>query len=168
MKIITENSIFVQRNDITYLNQSNLEVPTSIFGNGVSTTCNVNKYDFIEFKEKEEIDFFKNIDWLIDYNEVKDLSEDEIIRLIENTLKERNETEQKFNFMIPKQKKKNINLLFQCELLDFKKYSLRDILWFKQGKIKMNLPEGVEYLDGSKQEIGARKLIKKIFNRNKY
>ena len=75
MKIITENSIFVQRNDITYLNQSNLEVPTSIFGNGVSTTCNVNKYDFIEFKEKEEIDFFKNIDWLIDYNEVKDLSD---------------------------------------------------------------------------------------------
>ena len=96
------------------------------------------------------------------------MSEDEIIRLIENTLKQRNETEQKFNFMIPKQKKKNINLLFQCELLDFKIYSLRDILWFKQGKIKMNLPEGVEYPDGSKQEIGARKLIKKIFNRNKY
>ena len=30
----------------------------------------------------------------------------------------------------------------------------------------MNLPEGVEYPAGSKQENGAKKLIRKIFNKN--
>ena len=58
-------------------------------------------------------------------------------------------------------------MVSQCELLDFKMYSLRDVLWFKQGHIKMELPEGVDLPAGLEQEKGIRKLIKTIFNKRK-
>ena len=35
-------------------------------------------------------------------------------------------------------------MVSQCGLLDFKIYSLRNFLWFKQGHIKMKLPKGFE------------------------
>lgn len=44
-------------------------------------------------------------------------------------------------------------------------YSLRDVLWFKQGHIKMELPEGVDLPVGFEQGRGIKKLIKTIFNK---
>ena len=46
--------------------------------------------------------------------------------------------------MDPEAREENMNMVFWCELLDFKIYSLRDILWFKQGHIQMELPEDVD------------------------
>ncbi len=83
MKIITNDSAYVQKNDISYLNLSDLPIPASIFmkvfGNGVTIINDSNRYDFVKFDEESEIEYFKDLDWMIDYNEVKDLSEDEII-----------------------------------------------------------------------------------------
>ena len=38
-------------------------------------------------------------------------------------------------------------------------------LWFKQGHIKMELPEGVDFPAGFEQEKGIRKLIKTMLNK---
>lgn len=69
--------------------------------------------------------------------------------------------------MKPEEKKENMDLITQCELLDFKIYSLRDILWFKQGHINMILPEGIDFPTDFVQEKGIRKIIKTIFNKKK-
>ena len=169
MKIITTNSVFVQKNDIAYLNQSDLAIPASIFmkvfGSGVVIIDDSNRYDFVEFEAPEEIEFFKGIDWIIDYNEIKDLSEEETIALGQSIAEEKNKIAQKFNSMTPEQRQENNTMVSQCELLDFKMYSLRDILWFKQGHIKMELPEGVEFPAGFGQRKGIKKLIKTIFHK---
>ena len=98
MKIITNNSVFVQKNDIAYLNQSDLAIPASIFmkvfGSGVVIIDDSNRYDFVEFNAPEEIEFFKGIDWMIDYNQVKDLSEKETIALGQSIAEEKNEIAQ--------------------------------------------------------------------------
>lgn len=171
MKIITNNSVFVQKNDIVYLNQSDLAIPSSIFmkvfGNGIVIIDDSNRYDFIEFNAPEEIEFFKGIDWMIDYNQVKDLSEEETIALGQSIAEEKNIIAQKLNSMTPEEREENINMVSQYDLLDFKIYSLRDVLWFKQGHIKMELPEGVEFPAGFEQEKGIRKLIKTMFNKKK-
>ena len=171
MKIITNNSVFVKKNDIAYLNQSDLAIPASIFmkvfGSGVVIIDDSNRYDFVEFNAPEEIEFFKGIDWMIDYNQVKDLSEKETIALGQSIAEEKNEIAQMFNSMTPEQRKENVNMVSRCELLDFKMYSLRDVLWFKQGHIKMELPEGVEFPAGFEPEKGIRKLIKTLFNKKK-
>lgn len=175
MKIITDDAVYVQKNDITYLNQylslSNLPIPSSIFekvfGRNIVIIDNSNRYEFIKFDKPEEIEFFQGIDWMIDYNKVKDLSEEEIIALAKSIVEENNEIARRFNSMTPEERKKNINMAFQYELLDFKICSLRDILWFKQGHIKMDLPKGIDFPNEVKQEKGIKKLIKTMFNKKR-
>lgn len=70
-------------------------------------------------------------------------------------------------FEAPEERKNNMSMISQCELLDFKMYSLRDVLWFKQEHIKMELPEDVDFPAGFEQEKGIRKLIKIRFNKKK-
>ena len=66
MKIITNNSVYVQKNDFVYLNESDLSIPVSIFmkvfGKGVTIINDGNRYDFIKFDEESEIEYFKAID----------------------------------------------------------------------------------------------------------
>ena len=169
MKIITDNAVYVQKNDMVYLNQLDLVIPTSIFmkvfGNGVVIIDDRNRYEFVEFNAPEEIEFFKGIDWMIDFNKVKDLSKEEIIAFGQSIAEERNRIAQKLNSMTQEEIKENMNMVSQYELLDFKMYSLRDVLWFKQGNIKIELPEGVTLPADFKQEKGIKKLIKTMFNK---
>ena len=59
VKIITNNAAYVQKNDLAYLIHSDLPVPADILintvGDGSFIVCDDNRYDFIEFKEKEAI-----------------------------------------------------------------------------------------------------------------
>lgn len=104
---------------------------------------------------------------MIDYNEVKDLSEEETFELGQSILEEKNAIAKKFNSMSKEEKEKNRNMISQCKSLDFKIYSLRDFLWFKQGQIKMKLPNGVDSPNGFEQEKCIRKLVKTIINKKK-
>lgn len=170
MKIITDNAVYVQKNDIAFFNRTDLLIPASIFmkvfGNGVVIIDDSNRYEFVEFNTPEEIKFFKMIDWIIDYDEVKDLSEEEIIALAQNIADEKNNIAQMFNSMTLDERDKNIDMVSQCKLLDFKMYSLRDFLWFKQGHIKMELPEGTSLPVEFAPKNRIRNLIKTIFNKN--
>lgn len=58
-------------------------------------------------------------------------------------------------------------MISQCELLDFKFYSLRDFLWFKQGHIKMTFPKGIELPTELSKEKGVKKLVRDILNRKR-
>ncbi len=167
MKIITENAVYVQKNDITYLNHTDLPIPASIFikvfGNGMVIIDDSNRYEFEKFEDNHEIEFFKRLDWIVDYNSVKDLSDDEIIEIGKSIAQSKNQIAKQFNSMSENERKENLEMVTQCELLDFKMYSLRDILWFKQGHLKMTLPEGVV----QKDEKGMQKLMRRIFPKRK-
>ena len=145
MKVIYDNCVYVQKNDMAYLEASDLPIPASVFtrvfGNGITIIDDRNRYDFVLFKEKTEIDFFKGLDWMVDYNELKNLSEEEIIKLAENTNEERNEIAATYNSMPVEERQKHSDMVTKCDLLEFKFYSLRDILWMKQGHISINIPK---------------------------
>ena len=59
MKIITSEAIYVQKNDIGFLNQTDLAIPASIFlkvfGNGITIIDNSNRFEFVKFEEEREI-----------------------------------------------------------------------------------------------------------------
>ena len=173
MKIITENAVYVQKNDIAYLTHTDLPIPASIFrkvfSNEMTIIDDSNRYEFEKFEDDNEIEFFKGLDWIVDYNSVKDLSDDEIIEIKQNIVQARSQIAEQFNSMSEDERKENLGMITQCELLVFKIYSLRDILWFKQGHLKMNLPEGVDYPEEfiPKDEKGIQKLMKRIFPKRK-
>lgn len=56
--------------------------------------------------------------------------------------KEQKKLKDTFNEMDDENKKNNSALLMRYYLSKYKFYFLRDYLWFKEGHIKMNLPEG--------------------------
>ena len=145
MKIITDNEAFVQFNDLEFLQSTDLAIPASIFlkvfGNEITIIDDRNRYNFVRFTEAEDIEYFKQLDWMVDYNETKDLSEEELISLIEKTLDEMDSISNAYGLIPTNQAKKRRELAKTFSLLEFKFYSLRDILWYKQGHISLNLPE---------------------------
>lgn len=167
MKIITDTCAYIQRDDMTVLMKCNRPIPTTIYMDVLNKNIinDENKFEFLEFTRPEEIIFFKEADWIVDYNEVKDLSENDIINLIDNIIEERKNMAIKYNSMLGNPKMENISLMLKCDLLEFKAYSLRNILWFKKGIIKMELPEGIDYPIGLKRDTKLKKLIKTMVNR---
>ena len=163
MKIITDNCVYVQMNDIMFLNQTDLSIPVSIFlkvfNDDVVIIDDRNRYDFVKFDDALEIEFFRNLDFIVDYNSVKDLSEEEIIDMGEKVANKRNSIAKTYNAMTRSIREENMYLVYECERLDYKMYSLRDILWFRQGRLKFNLPSEII---GEKKEKGIKKLLRKI------
>lgn len=172
MKIITENAAYVQKNDLMYLMQADdAIVPASIylnvFGNGVVVINDSNRFEFVEFNKPEEIEFFKNIDWMINYDDLKDLSIEDIISLGQSITNKKNEIAKEFNGMTPQEKEENMDKVSQCELLKFKIYSLRDIVWIKQGRLKIKFPKENGKDAVSEEKKGISKLIKFFKNKKK-
>lgn len=146
MKIVMSDKVYVQRNDLAYLMKSceGKEIPASVINKVFSTIfiCNEsNRYEFLEFSDPIEIEFFKNLEYSVDYMELRDKCIDEIIELGVSISEKMNEIAKKFNELDEIEKAKNLNLIDEHELLEFKMYSLRDVAWLKQGKLKMKLPK---------------------------
>ena len=144
MKIITEDAVYVQKNDIAFLTHTDIRIPSSIFmkvfGDGVVIIGNSNRWEFVKFEGKDEIEFFKQLDWIIDYNNVKNLNEEEFIKMGQLIVEEKNKIAKEYNEMSIEECQKNYNMVLQYEMLEHKMYSLRDILWFKKGQLEMDLP----------------------------
>lgn len=164
MKIITSEAVYVQKNDIGFLNQTDLPIPTSIFlkvfGNGITIIDNSNRFEFVKFEEESEIEFFRNLDWIVDYDSVKDLGEEQIIELGQDIVQQKNNIATKYNAMTNDERRANEHMVYECERLDFKMYSLRDVLWFKQGHIQFDLPDCKKV-----EEKGLRRILSKFKKR---
>lgn len=171
MKIITEKAAYVQKNDLIYLHHTDLSIPASIylnfFRNGIVIVDDSNRYDFEKFEDPREIEFFRSLDWMVDYFSVKDLSEDEIIRIGQSIAEEKNQIASEYNLMPEEERKKNIGMVAQYKALDFKMHSLSDIILFKRGCLEMPLPEGIDYPEGysPKRESRIQKFMKRFISK---
>lgn len=170
MKIITEDKAYVQLNDLQYLMRSNNVIPASIiesvFGE-VFVVTDSNRYEFKEFTKKEEIEFFANLDYSVDYAKFASMDEEEIMNYGMSIAEEKNKFAQKFNSMSEKEREEKYDEARDiAELLDFKMLSVRDILWFRQGHIKMTLPKGLK-LPGSEESKPEKKGLKGLFSKFK-
>lgn len=147
MKIITENAAYVQKNDMVFLNQTDLPIPATIFmktfGQGITIIDNSNRFDFIKFEDPSEIEYFRNLDWMIDYNDVKDLDESALIELGQSISNTRNEIVDRYNAMTEEEQIKNQQLVFECDTLEFKMHSIRDVIWYKQGHLPITMPKEI-------------------------
>lgn len=150
MKIFANNKAYVQNNDLAYLMRGaeGISIPASIFNKvfgKVFIVTDENRYDFVEFTEPAEIEFFKECDWMVDYNAFDNMTEEEIIQIGCKINEERNKIAQAFNELKQKEKEKQYHKVStQIELLEFKMMSVRDVLWHKQGHLKFPLPKGIE------------------------
>ena len=72
--------VYVQLQDIMYLmNDTDLSVPASIFVKTFGKTTIVNdknRFNFLKFDKEDEVEFFKKLDFIIDYSEYRDLTDE--------------------------------------------------------------------------------------------
>lgn len=177
MRIVTEGKVYVQKNDLLNFVMLDLSIPNSImikfFCEGdVFTITNNDRYDFIAFDEENDMEFFKKHDWIIDYNVVKDMSEQNLIVLYENLCNEGLALEQELKKMTEEELNNNQDLVTKYHLLAYKTFSLKDFIWFKKGKIPMTLPEEIDYPEGMENKKNPfpkklKSLWEKIKNGNR-
>ena len=170
MKIITDTKAYVQLNDLAYLMKSSegkaipASVVNKVFGEMFICTDS-NRYDFMEFDDPEEIKFFKNLEYSVDYLECINLTDAELVEKGEEVASRMNEVAKKFNSLDETEKGNHLYLVNEHELLQFKMYSIRDILWFRMGKLKMKLPKDAKDICASKKPESKFKKIVHIFKR---
>lgn len=185
MKIITESSVYVQRKDIGELLRSDMPMPglISLLGNSSFSAFinNINGEEFVRFVEDDECQYFMNQDWILDFDDVKNLSFDELIKLGQQTSNERNDISNKFN-SLPKKEKNELydETILTCKLLDHKIRSIKDFIFIKKGLIAVPWPIDVKIpenmitipsvnnytVDESKTKSNIFQLIKSKFKKN--
>lgn len=158
MKVIEGNKVYVQNIDVSRLLQM-------VAGLGISCPEGVlnqiygewficvpdNQYEFKEYEGKEIVDFFSKLDFIIDYDSIKDLSDDEIMAIGEQICTERNRIARRYNNLSEEEAEKICEKVHaEIKVADFKLEGIRDYLWFKQGHIKFSLPNGIDYPEGYK------------------
>jgi len=154
MKIITDNSVYVQRKDLKFLNTNIcIKMPETIICKIFEDSFKSIKSDedFIKFEDDFDMEFLKDIDWIINYNDVKDLTEEELIELGEKVTEQKNELSNKFYSMDINGRLKNFDIITRCDLLKYKMQSLADVIFYKRGKLDIKLPEEVN--TGVKEKI---------------
>lgn len=143
MKVVTENAVYVQKVDIAFLISTDIIMPLSImlntFGENGGCITPDNRFEFVKFESENDIEFFSQQNWILDYNEVKYLKEDEIYNYI-ILLKNKEKALRKNYKKMGRNEKVNNNLLIQCDLINYKSLGLKDYLAFKQGRINMDIP----------------------------
>ena len=176
MKVFANNKVYIQKNDLAYFMRGaeGVSVPSSIidkvFGQ-VFIVTDENRYEFVEFSSPEEIEFFKKCDWMVDYNLFDSMTEEEIIEYGCQINAERNKIATSFNELSEEEREKQyIQESTKIELLEFKMWSVRDVLWHKQGHLKFPLPIGtnIDYLTSNGNKIEKKEnIVQKVIRRFK-
>jgi len=176
MKLFVNNKVYVQKNDLAYFMRGTegISIPSSIinkvFGQ-VFIVTDENRYEFVEFSSPEEIDFFKKCDWIVDYNLFDGMTENQIVEYGCQINTERNKIATSFNELPEEERERQyIQASTKIELLEFKMWSVRDILWHKQGHLKFTLPNGtnIDYLISNDNEIAKKEnVVQRVLRRIK-
>ena len=177
MKILTKDKVYVQYSDIVNLlpivTLLNINCPVS-----VSRVCfaknivieGTNRYAFLEFTDKEAIDFFKNFPYFASYNELINKDEIEIMNIIKELSAEATKLIEKYNSLNRKKQHKDYKKYYtEYQLKCYKAISLNDFLLYKKGEIKFDLPSDTpEIKKEEKKEVSKKKtFLENVFIINK-
>lgn len=146
----TENGkevVYVQMQDIMHLNQSDLPIPASIYTKvftGVTIVNDSNRFDFVKFDEEYEVRFFRDLEFVIDYDKYKDLTDEQLEEEGQKLAVKANEIAERWNNMSEEERKKNSNLLQEHENIGYMLNFLSEIYAVKHRKRTMHFPEFVQ------------------------
>lgn len=168
MKISTKDAIYVQKKDLEFLKFQARALPSSInqkiFENSMLDLDDYDKYDFLMFENEEDIEFFKSLDWLIDYTEIKDLENDELRQIGENLVKRNDEVAKKL-YSIEEKDESYKSTIQEYMLLSYQITTLSDISDMNNGMLKIKLPNTNDTNNIDNTKVNIPKLIKNILSK---
>lgn len=143
MKILTKNIVYVQKKDLEFLKYIVRILPPSIgqkiFENKDLDPDDYDKYDFFEFTDDDDIAFFRSLDWLIDYTQVKDSKNDNLRQIAEKVAIKYDEVARRLYSMTEKDENYK-STLQEYTLLSYQIATIEDISDINNGLLKINIP----------------------------
>lgn len=146
----TENGkevVYVQMQDIMHLHQSDLPMLATIFTKvftGPTIVNDSNRFDFVRFDEEAEVRFFRDLEFVIDYDKYKGLTDEQLEEEWQKLAVKANEIAKKWNNMSEEERKENSNLLQDHENFGYMLNFLSEIYAIKHRKRTMPFPEFVQ------------------------
>jgi hypothetical protein len=147
MKIIKGNFIYIELEDLSYVVKKGIGVPKNLIQmtieQGYVFADKNNMYKFIGYKDPKIIEYFKEQDFVIDYEEIKDLSIDKLIQKCDRYIDDRDLLSEEYSMMDTYSKEKYKDDLKTIDDLEYKYYQVNKYLLFKSGDNEFGLPEEV-------------------------
>ena len=154
MKIFHEengrNVVYVQVNDILFIvtNLGDMPIPASIcckvFCNDAAAVTCSNHFAFIRFDTDSEISFFKELDFIIDYDDYKNLSKEQLEKDYEKVVADYNNSAKKWSKMSNEEKVKNTELQFFIKKMKHMAYLIEEIYYLKHNPKAWYFPDFVK------------------------
>ena len=138
-----KKKVYVQLNDVMMIMQYESIIPAEVMAKHftkIFIVTDENRFEFVEFTDLLTIEFFEQCDWIPDYKKYKDLAQVQIIESGQQIAEKINEFAAKWNSMTIEQRENNQKMSFEHEKLEFKRHSLAEILWTKQGHRNIPFP----------------------------
>lgn len=136
--------VYVQLQDIMYLmNDTDLSVPASIFVKTFGKTTIVNdknRFNFLKFDKEDEVEFFKKLDFIIDYSKYRDLTDEGLEQAVKKFGTKANNIVDKWNSMTSEERENNSNLLFEHQNLEYVIMFIQEVYNVKHGVRVMEFP----------------------------
>lgn len=139
--------VYVQMQDLMFVENEldDIAIPASIYmkicPKGVTMVDDSNRFDFVKFDKEPEVDFFKTLNFIIDYNDYKDLTDKQFQERLKNVVDEYNNLVNKWYKMSKAEHKKNMNLLVSLQKLEYTIKFILELYAKKNGNSSMTLPD---------------------------
>ena len=148
--------VYVQMQDIMYLsNETDMPIPASIFlkvFTGVTIVTDANRFDFVRFEEVAEVEFFRGLDFIIDFDQYKGFTDDQLEEEAQKLGARDNEIVEQWNGMDEDERRKNSSLYEEHRNIGYMINFLSEIYAVKHGKRSMPFPKFVKMPDKPKKK----------------
>ena len=87
MKVFKDGKLYVNKKDLLILRKSQYQIPDSVLDDMENSKVLLSFDDrdtYVEFSDEKDIDFFRKVDWIVDYNSARDLNMEVLKKLIVN------------------------------------------------------------------------------------
>lgn len=162
MKIIKDDTTYIQIKDLKRLRDSKLLTNSLLFILHILSSDRLDYKDDEFIKLEDQSISFENEDWIINFDDIKDLSEKELIDICNDLIYERNQIANKYNSCSMRDRLKNLKLLIKSRDLKYQIDCYKELLDVMNGNKELDLPKGVEFPDGFIKESKVKKLINKL------
>lgn len=148
----TENGkevVYVQMQDIMHIHyETDIPLPETIFvkvfTTGVTIVTDANRFDFVKFEEDDEVKFFRDLKFIIDFDQYKSFSDEQLEEEAQKFAVKANDIATKWNGMKPEEREENYSLYVEHSNLDYMIKFLCEIYAVKHGERSMPFPEFVK------------------------
>lgn len=139
--------VYVQMVDLMFIvyDLDDIAIPASImnyFFSKYSVIVNdSNCFDFVKFDKEPEVVFFKTLNFIIDYNDYKDLTDEQFQERFKSVVDEHNTLAKKWNKMSETEREKHENFFVSTQKLEHTINFIGELYALKHGNSSMTLPD---------------------------